>query len=239
MTKKFTFFLHRTAPNISLNDVCFQIFEPVLSNRYRHLATSLPSYSCLMLSPANIWRDVGSFQADKDFLSTLLKYRDKATSPLPSGAFHNLIFGVAFDETGIRRTYGRNRQRTITYAITIALRQHSPQFINGLRRFLFERYPYSVSSNHLHRSSTFTNISNNAQHESLITHDGYDNNNDNGDDDYLHHISNETLHIFFKTTFTVKYMIPLALSYLLVCLYIYFSVSEYLLSFFILNEIKI
>ena len=187
-------------------DLCLQVFEPTLSSRYRNLASHLPSYSCLMLSPANIWRDLNRFRLDNDFLSTLLKFKDTTSSPLPTGTLHNLFFGVQFDETGIRRTYGRNRQRTITYAITIALRRQSPQFIDGLRHFLLSRYPLS--------QQYYDNASSGA-HAST-----------DGAEGELYHVTNETMHVFFQNTFTFGYLIPLFLFYAFVCLYMYFSVRK-------------
>lgn len=196
-----------TGQDITLADLCLQVFEPSLSRRYRALATHLPSYSCLMLSPANIWRDSSRFRQDTDFLSTLLKFKDTTASPLPVGTLHNLFFGVHFDETGIRRSYGRNRQRTVTYAITIVLRHNVPAFIDGLREFLLSRFPPSGQYYHTERSHS--------KEEEFA-----------GEEDVPYQASMETLHVFFHSTFTFAYLIPLFLFYASFCLYFYFSVRK-------------
>ena len=41
----------------------------------------------------------------------------------------------------------RNRQRTITYSVTVVLRQHKPSFIAALRRHLEHAYPLQVEHN--------------------------------------------------------------------------------------------
>ena len=41
----------------------------------------------------------------------------------------------------------RNRQRTITYSVTVVLRQHKPSFIAALRRHLEHAYPLHVEHN--------------------------------------------------------------------------------------------
>ena len=203
LLKYFTNFPYITfsTDDINLSDICFQVYEPILSKRYSHLDPHLPSYSCLVLSPSNIWRgDYIQFLQDPNFLDTLLKFHQTRKSPLPSGAMHDIFFGVNFDETGIRHTYGRNRVRTITYSITIVLKRNIPSFIDGLRSFLIKRFPLSATS-----------------------YPNYFSNNDPGS---ANSEKPETLHIFFHNTFTLNYLVPLGLFYMLVCLYMYFSVRK-------------
>lgn len=194
----------RSTDILDLNDVCLQVFEPDLNRKYHHLIKHLPTFSCLMLSPANIWQtDPALFQQDQDILSTLLKFQDTSSdSPLPSESLHNIFFGVHFRETGIRRTYGQNRQRTMTFAITIAYKKYIPEYIDGLKSYLLERYPLSAA----YYDEDIENI--------------FESTRD------LYHLTNETLNIYYQNSFTLSYLIPLGLSYIFVSSYMYFSVRK-------------
>lgn len=194
---------------ITLNDVCFQVFEPTLSKHYAHIASHLPSYSCLLLSPSNIWHgDSIKFQQDTNLLTTLLKFQDISTSPLPSGALHDILYGVTFEDTGIRRTYGKNRVRTITYSITLVLRKNVPNFIESLKEFLEKRYPISALINKEYKT--------NLNHNESTDHEQIDET-----------LEDRTRHIYFYNTFTYNYLIPLFMLYAIVCLSMYFSVRKF------------
>ncbi|XP_023324574.1 sterol regulatory element-binding protein cleavage-activating protein [Eurytemora carolleeae] len=51
------------------------------------------------------------------------------------------MFGLRQRDTGLTKYPVRNRQRIITYSVTLVLRQHKPQFINQLRQHLSQLYP--------------------------------------------------------------------------------------------------
>ncbi|OTF70683.1 hypothetical protein BLA29_002449 [Euroglyphus maynei] len=206
------------AEPITLNDVCFQVFEPTFSDRYSQIASHLPSYSCLTLSPANVWHgDRTKFLQDQNFLNTLLKFQDLPASPVPSGALHDIIFGVSFEDTGIRRTYGRNRARTISYSITLILRKNSPEFIESLRAYLYKRYPLSTTmmDNKNSRNEQQSSSSNRNHYESepQIA-------------EPVDILENKTKHIYFHTTFTYNYLLPLILIYAIACFYMYYIVRK-------------
>lgn len=191
-----------------------------------------------MLSPANVWAagssnggGGGGFREDTDFLSTLLHYQDSTASPLPAGTLHDLFFGVHLEETGIRRAYGRNRQRTLTYAITLAFRRYSPAYVNGLRSFLLARYPLSKVYYGLEEDSrggggapgsggSATASNNHSGHQ-----EG-ENDEKEDEEDEVYHASSETAHVFYQNTFTLAYLVPLSLFYASVCLYMYFTVRK-------------
>lgn len=218
--------LHRTDSPVSLADLCLQVFEPSLGSRYSHLSAHLPAYGCLVLSPANVWaHDPARFRSDTDFLSTLLHFQDTTASPLPVGTLHNLLFGVPFEETGIRRAYGRNRQRTITFAITLVFRRHSPSYIDGLREFLVAKYPlskvYYEGGDEGKASSTGDgNHSEHQQNSSVGSGD------EEEKEEEQYHSFSETEHVFYQNTFTSAYLVPLFLFYASVCLYMYFTVRK-------------
>lgn len=196
---------------MNLNDICLQVYEPIIEKQYSHLFTHFPSYSCLMLSPTNLWKgDVAQFLQDRDFLSTLLKFQD-TTSPLPFGALHNIFFGVNFEETGIRRSYTRSRTRVITFAITLIFRQYNPSFMEGLRKHLINRHP--LSDVYYNRNNSFYKDIFPGESSTIA--------------DEMAQVLNETIHIYFQHTFTRSYLIPLVISYTIVCLFMFFSVRKF------------
>ncbi|RWS31217.1 hypothetical protein B4U80_00513 [Leptotrombidium deliense] len=125
--------------SISLNDICFQVSEPVLIND--NVASSyLPHYSCLVVSPANIWKnDLNKYLQDPTIINTLFSIKHLASPD--SGNLREILFGVPWMETGIRRLYVRTRQRTVSFAITIVFSKYIPEYIDNLKQSLRERYP--------------------------------------------------------------------------------------------------
>jgi len=117
-----------------------------LSPRYRaSLAHILPDYGCLILSPANIWRkDPVQFQEDGDPVNTIFKFQSSREG---HSSLADIMFGLRQRDTGLTKYPVRNRQRIITYSVTVVLRQHKPQFIKTLRRHLSQLYPLHVDEN--------------------------------------------------------------------------------------------
>lgn len=183
----------------------------MIEKKYSHLFAYFPTYSCLVLSPSNLWKgDVTQFLQDTDFLSTLLKFQDTTSSPLPAGALHNIFFGVHFEETGIRRVYSLNRTRVVTFAITLMFGQCNPLYIDGLRRHLISLYP--LSDIYYNASSTFYKDVFDSSSTPLA--------------DEIGQVLNETIHIYFQHIFIRSYLIPLFVSYAIVCFFMYFSVRK-------------
>ena len=116
-----------------------------LSPRYRSsLAHLLPDYGCLILSPANIWRrDPTSYQEDATIVDTVFNFQRSREG---HSSLADLMFGLRQRDTGLTKYPVNNRQRTITYSVTIVLRQHKPQFIAALRKHLKHLYPLTADS---------------------------------------------------------------------------------------------
>ena len=124
----------------SMNNFCFQVSEPI-AKIDKLSASYLPTFSCLMLSPANIWQnDINKFLQDSTIIKTMYSIKD-LVSPHSSGSLRDILFGVPWMETGIKRLYVRTRARTITFAITIVFSEYNQEFIDGLTDFLKEKYP--------------------------------------------------------------------------------------------------
>ena len=125
--------------------------------------------------------------------------------------FLDILFGVPMRESGIHRYSFRNRQRVITYAITIMIKNYDHKYVSNrfvhpscwivkctlscfrytsaLKKKLHEMYPLSTSTN-----------------DSFI--------------DYIVHVHNKEFNYFVEYT-------PLMVTYILLFLYLYFSVRMY------------
>lgn len=100
----------------------------------------LPRYSCLTLSPANVWKnDLDKFLGDRMIIKTIFDIKD--TSSLESGSLKELLFGLPWAQTGIRKLYVRNRQRAINYAITLVFKEFNEELIESLKRTLKQQFP--------------------------------------------------------------------------------------------------
>ena len=113
-----------------------------LAEKYRHWATKtniLPDYGCLILSPANLWqRDPRFFQFDENPISTVFNYQKGHSEGHSSLA--DLVFGLQQRDTGITKYPVRNRQRVITYAVTIAFAKYNPDFLKAFKAHLLNVY---------------------------------------------------------------------------------------------------
>ena len=115
-----------------------------IAEKYRHWATKtniLPDYGCLILSPANLWqRDPRSFQFDANVISTVFNYQRNQREGHSSVA--DLMFGLRQRDTGITKYPVRNRQRVISYAVTIAFQKYNPGILTCLFAiYCLYRYP--------------------------------------------------------------------------------------------------
>ncbi|KAH9496900.1 hypothetical protein Btru_010103 [Bulinus truncatus] len=170
---------------VSLADNCYRISEPLNAN---HLKGLLPEYSCLLVSPANFWnQDINKYNKDEDIVNTMYrKYGQVVESP-PTAK--ELLFGLPWTRTGITRYYVRNRQRIISYAVTVILRKYDARFISALTKMLENRHP-----------------------------------------DTLHNVNNsaieDVVHVHFKDVNYIVDYTPLFVTYLVLLLYLYFSVSK-------------
>jgi hypothetical protein len=123
-------------------------------------------------------------------------------SPHSSGSLRDILFGVPWMETGIKRVYVRTRQRTITYAITLVFSKFNPQYINGLTKFLRDKHP-------------------------LNPYEDNDNNTDSSKHNSHQNESQTLTHIYFQNKFTFSDFMPLGATYVMLFLYVYFSVRKF------------
>ncbi|XP_052801573.1 sterol regulatory element-binding protein cleavage-activating protein-like [Mya arenaria] len=169
----------------NLVDVCLRVFEPVRGKSAEKL---LPEYACLVLSPANLWqRNLKRFLSDKEVLQTVYKRYNQAYEAPPG--FRDLLFGVPWPSTGVSRYFIRNRQRTITYALTIVYKTFNESYVNELSRYLESQYP-DIAGN-----------ANNTEVDQII------------------HLHYKNINPYFEYT-------HLIVLYLVVLMYIYFSVKK-------------
>lgn len=189
---------------MSLNDICLQINEPI-GYSDNSASNILPRYSCLLFSPANIWKnDVDKFRQDATIIKTIFNTKD--FSYLDSGNLREILFGVPWMETGIRPFYVRTRQRTLTFAITIAFSGYNKMFFENLRKQLRDRYPVNPLWEN--------------------RHDDNKNNNTNGLADYSSDSPPIVTHLHFQNSFTFSVSSPIIGCYIFLFFYIYFSVRE-------------
>lgn len=121
--------------SVSLGTECLLI-EGVVK-KLQSAGQVLPHYNCLMLSPADLWaRNQFSFLQDPHVLLTV---NSLMASYEGQTNVADILFGVPSREIGFRRS--RNPQRVITYAVTLALKQYSEEFVSGLEKELTSRYP--------------------------------------------------------------------------------------------------
>lgn len=96
-----------------------------LDPRYRPMNV-LPEFGCLILSPANLWgRDLASFQMDPNPVSTVFGY----AAAREGSSLMDVVFGMRQRDSGITNYPIRNRQRTISYAVTVVLKRHRPKYV--------------------------------------------------------------------------------------------------------------
>ncbi|EEC13205.1 sterol response element binding protein cleavage-activating protein, putative, partial [Ixodes scapularis] len=126
----------------TLQDMCMQVSEP----KDKVAATSLPQFGCLTLSPTYVWKqDYNSFRHDSQILMSIFDLKDETSD---SYYLREILFGVPWKETGIKKLCVRNRQRVITFAVTMVLKKWDPDIMHSLEDKLRQAYP-----SHSHNSS--------------------------------------------------------------------------------------
>lgn len=119
----------------SLQEACLQVSE----SKDRVAAASLPQYGCLILSPTYVWKqDYNNFRHDSQLLMSIFNQKDETSN---SYYLREILFGVPWKETGIKKFCVRNRQRVITFAITIVLKKWDPSVVHSLEEKLHQAYP--------------------------------------------------------------------------------------------------
>ncbi|XP_070211949.1 sterol regulatory element-binding protein cleavage-activating protein-like isoform X2 [Littorina saxatilis] len=121
----------------TLQEMCLHVSEPGAPGLVKSL---LPQYSCLVVSPANLWfRDSKRFNKDGEIVTTIFsQYGQSALTP---PTIKDLLFGVAWKDVGITRYFIRNRQRVITFAVTVVLKKYDEKFLDALKEKLEAVFP--------------------------------------------------------------------------------------------------
>uniref|UniRef100_A0A8D8Y4M7 Sterol regulatory element-binding protein cleavage-activating protein n=1 Tax=Cacopsylla melanoneura TaxID=428564 RepID=A0A8D8Y4M7_9HEMI len=123
--------------SLVLNDLCLHV-EQVKRKTKKTLGV-LPEYSCLLLSPANLWQqDIHMFQKDLHLISTIFNNHDLNKAKV---TLSEILFGINIKDTGIRRYSLRNKQRIIQFSVTLFMTKYDKSYINGLKEHLSQNYP--------------------------------------------------------------------------------------------------
>ncbi|XP_038664786.1 sterol regulatory element-binding protein cleavage-activating protein isoform X2 [Scyliorhinus canicula] len=122
-----------------LESVCLQVTD--LLPGLKALRRLLPEHGCLLISPANFWKnDRDHFDSDPDIIRTIHQYEPKTLQT--SASLKDLLFGIPGKHSGVSL---HNRKRLVSYAVTIILREYHSRFLNSLRMRLKQLHP-SVNS---------------------------------------------------------------------------------------------
>ncbi|KAK6639923.1 hypothetical protein RUM43_008200 [Polyplax serrata] len=182
----------------SLSNLCLHV-ETVKLKSSEEGKKLLPEYNCLILSPANFWQQNGNtFQMDTNLMGTIFNYHNFQKGKI---SLTELLFGVNMKESGLKRHPIRSRPRILQYAITLVLEEFDEGYISGLRKKLEHQYPFYTTQGDMQQS----NISQNTK---------------------LYKPSNETLHVFYPGEFNLHELLPLATVFVILFVYIYFSLRK-------------
>ncbi|KAB7498556.1 Sterol regulatory element-binding protein cleavage-activating protein, partial [Armadillidium nasatum] len=125
----------KTNRSITLASECLLV-EGVV-RKIETAGPSLPHFNCLMLSPADLWgRDYEAFKTDQNVLLTIKSLRAKHEEET---SIADILFGLPSKDVGI--SSNPHNPQVINYAITIALKYYSEEFIFGLEEELTRKFP--------------------------------------------------------------------------------------------------
>ncbi|XP_011197874.2 sterol regulatory element-binding protein cleavage-activating protein isoform X1 [Bactrocera dorsalis] len=165
--------------------------------RTRDEKVLFPEYNCLLLSPANLWyQDVQNFTNDSNLLNTIFQYHNLQKTKV---SIAEMLFGVPMQDSGFKRYPLRSRSRIIQYAITLILKQNDLEYLSTLKHKLFQYYPP------LQLNPTTT---------------GYQPTTKAGDE------KSAITYIFYPDEFKLWEFMPLAIAFVLLFIYMYFSVRK-------------
>ncbi|CAG4961993.1 unnamed protein product [Parnassius apollo] len=123
---------------------CYQIEGIKRHESKSSMEQVLPEYSCLMLSPANLWQqNLQSFSLDANIVNTIYNYQSLQKG---KASIAEMAFGMHLRDTGIKRYPLRARPRVLQYAVTIFYQEANERFINTLINKLREIYPLHQDS---------------------------------------------------------------------------------------------
>ncbi|XP_073951659.1 SREBP cleavage activating protein [Choristoneura fumiferana] len=123
----------------SLSQYCYQIDGMNQRNSKASLERVLPEYSCLLLSPANLWQqNLQTFSMDVNVVNTIHSYQNL---PKNKVSIAEMAFGMQLRDCGIKRYPLRARPRVLQYAVSVFYQHAEPRFINSLTKKLKTMYP--------------------------------------------------------------------------------------------------
>ncbi|XP_077972967.1 sterol regulatory element-binding protein cleavage-activating protein-like isoform X2 [Styela clava] len=188
----------------SVTKRCLHVTESIIKPK-QSIKPLFPEYGCLILSPASFWRkNMQSFQNDPNIMYTVHKYQGKTLETSPS--VKELLFGVPSKESGVNNFIVRNRQRAVTYAITLVLKTYDHRLISALRKKIRSLYPSNIPHHGEKKCKDGTNC---------------ENSSDSGGEE-----PPVITHIHFKPQIGFNELIPLLSTYFIMGCYIYFSVRK-------------
>ncbi|XP_070565484.1 LOW QUALITY PROTEIN: sterol regulatory element-binding protein cleavage-activating protein-like [Ptychodera flava] len=126
--------------SLSIKSFCYYVMELLPKHQSKKV---LPRHDCLMLSPALIWENQQEkFSSDGDLIQSIYKHQGTTIDYSPN--LKDLLFGIPWKYSGISRFYMRNRQRVISYSVTVVLQSYNASFIDGVKTHLQHIYPDSL-----------------------------------------------------------------------------------------------
>ncbi|XP_053624059.1 sterol regulatory element-binding protein cleavage-activating protein [Plodia interpunctella] len=104
----------------------------------------LPEYSCLLLSPANLWQQsLQTFSLDANIVNTIYNYQNLQKG---KASVAEMAFGLHLRDTGVKRYPLRARPRVLQYAVTMFYQYPDTRFLQSLSKKLMEMYPLHQES---------------------------------------------------------------------------------------------
>uniref|UniRef100_A0A0A1XSA2 Sterol regulatory element-binding protein cleavage-activating protein n=1 Tax=Zeugodacus cucurbitae TaxID=28588 RepID=A0A0A1XSA2_ZEUCU len=193
---------HESADNKrTLDQSCWHVDNV---KRSRDEKVLFPEYNCLVLSPANLWsQDVQNFTNDPNLLNSIFQYHNLQKTKV---SIAEMLFGVPMQDSGFKRYPLRSRSRIIQYAITLILKQNDQEYLSTLKHKLFQYYPP------LQLNPTTTTSEQSTASEQPIT---------KVDDE-----KSAITYIFYPDEFKLWEFMPLAIAFVLLFFYMYFSVRK-------------
>ncbi|CAO1392652.1 unnamed protein product [Diamesa tonsa] len=126
---------HEDEQKTTLSNLCLHV-ENV---KRPHKEVLFPEYNCLILSPANLWKqNIHDFNKDSSLLNTIFVHHNNQKTKVSTA---EMLFGIKISDTGIKRYPMQNRPRIIQYAITLILRENNPEYLSSLQHKLQKLYP--------------------------------------------------------------------------------------------------
>ncbi|XP_075990761.1 SREBP cleavage activating protein [Anticarsia gemmatalis] len=137
-----------TETKTTLLQHCYQIGGIKRRDSKASVERVLPEYSCLLLSPANLWQqNLQSFSLDANIITTIYNYQNLQKGKT---SIAEMAFGMHLKETGIKRYPLRSRPRVLQYAVTIFYEQPDQRFMQSLTKKLQEMYPLYQETPYTH-----------------------------------------------------------------------------------------